>query len=112
MQENRGSLRLLRRAPLRPVLCRSPELFFSWSAAAGLVFGIRRAMPATAEKRLDAFASHASIFLGLTFVFYPTLSLMQFKAYVCESYDMGSDGEVRLLKADLAIDCDKSRYKR
>ena len=76
------------------------------------MFGIRRAILANDEQRLEAFSASASAFLGLTFVFYPTLSLMQFKAYLCETIDMGDQGETRLLSADLSIDCDSERYQR
>ena len=59
------------------------------------------------QKKLQAFTFHGSLFLGLTYIFYPTLSLMQFKGYVCESID-----EERLLSVDLSIDCESSRYQR
>ena len=36
---------------------------------------------------------------------------MQFRGFVCESYDEGNGKERRLLLADLAIDCDSDRYK-
>ena len=71
-----------------------------------LVFGIRRMMLETDEKKLEAFSFHGSIFLGLTYVFYPTLSLMQFKAYLCVQID-----DDLLLSADLSIDCDSERYQ-
>ena len=76
------------------------------------MFGARRLMLATSEQRLQAFSSHNSIFLGLTYVFYPTLSLAQLKGYVCVEYDGGDEGMMRLLKADLSIDCDSDRYQR
>lgn len=63
-------------------------------------------MPANREQQFQAFTSHGSFFLGLTFIFYPTLSSMQFKGYVCESID-----EVRLLSVDLSIDCKSERYQ-
>ena len=59
----------------------------------------------TSEKQLQAFSFHGSIFLGLTYIFYPTLSLIQFRGYVCESID-----EARLLSADLSIDCDSAEH--
>ena len=40
----------------------------------------------------------------ITFIFYPTLSLSQFSLLVCEKYEGGT---IRLLKADLSIDCDE-----
>jgi hypothetical protein len=40
----------------------------------------------------------------ITFIFYPTLSLSQFNLLVCEEYEGGT---IRLLKADLSIDCDE-----
>ena len=64
-------------------------------------------MTSKPEQQLQAFSSHGSFFLGVTFVFYPTLSLMQFRGYVCESID-----EARLLSADLSIDCESDRYQR
>ena len=63
-------------------------------------------MTSKPEQRLQAFASHGSFFLGVTFIFYPTLSLIQFKGYVCESID-----EAWLLSADLSIDCESKRYQ-
>jgi len=76
------------------------------------VFGIRRLFPATPKQRLQALHVHTAIFLGLTYIFYPTLALSQLKGYECVEYDMGDEGEVRLLKADLSIDCDSDRYQR
>ena len=76
------------------------------------MYGARRLMPGTSEQRFQAFSSHVSVFLGLTYVFYPTLSLAQLKGYVCVEYDDGDEGTMRLLKADLSIDCDSDRYQR
>ena len=78
-----------------------------------LVFGIRRLFPATPKQRLQAFSSHNSVFLGLTYIFYPTLSVMQLKGFMCVEYDAGEEeDEMRLLEADLSIDCDSDRYQR
>ena len=63
-------------------------------------------MPANAEQQLQAFSAHGSIFLGLTYIFFPTLSSMQFKAYVCKQID-----EEDLLSTDLSIDCQSERYQ-
>ena len=54
-------------------------------------------------KRQKAFADHAWTFFALAYVFYPTLSFLQFQGLVCVGYD---DEAVRLLKADLSIDCE------
>ena len=64
-------------------------------------------MSSNPEQRFQVFAAHGSFFLGLTFIFYPTLSLMQFKGYLCEEID-----EMKLLSADFKIDCDSERYQR
>ena len=56
-------------------------------------------------RRQKAFSDHAWTFFALAYVFYPTLSFLQFQGLVCVGYDDG-DSEVRLLKADLSIDCE------
>ena len=76
------------------------------------MFGARRLMPATSEQRFQAFSSHTSVFLGLTYIFYPMLSLAQLRGYVCVEYDGGDEGTMYLLEADLSIDCNSDRYQR
>ena len=65
-----------------------------------LVFAIRASVwPAHRPK---GFAQHMTLFLGLTYLFYPTLSLMHFEGFACANFDGGRE---RLLRADLSIDC-------
>ena len=67
-----------------------------------LVYGIRWLAQASDDKRRKAFSDHAGAFFALTYVFYPTLSLLQFRGLVCEEYE---DGEIRLLKVGLNVRC-------
>ena len=67
-----------------------------------LVFAIRRVMSASPAQKLKGFTQHMTIFLGLTYLFYPTLSLMHFEGFACANFDGGRE---RLLRADLSIDC-------
>ena len=47
------------------------------------------------KQRLEAFSDHALIFFFLSYIFYPTLSLLQFEGLICQEFE---DGEVQLLQ--------------
>ena len=72
-----------------------------------LIYGLRTRLRRAQEDH--AFRQHMYTFLMITFLFYPSLSLIQFEGLVCEDYDQG---RIRLLKADLSIDCDDPGYRR
>merc|ERR1719331_2981632 len=65
-------------------------------------------MASTLEQKRRVFSEHMYTFLLLTFVFYPTLSRMQFEGFVCQEFDGGTRS---LLQADYSIDCASPRYQ-
>ena len=78
-----------------------------------IVFAVRRPFESSEEGVLRAFSQHMACFLELTYAFYPTLSLMQFKGFRCDEYKYDDGSEVySLLEADYTLDCNSARYRR
>jgi len=58
-------------------------------------------------RKLHPYSQAMSVFLGIMYLFYPTLTLMGTRALHCTTYD---DGEITLLTYDNSIDCESERY--
>lgn len=71
------------------------------------IYGVRVASSGAKSKIASMYSQHMSAFLIFTYLFYPSLSLMQFNGFTCTNYD-----GLLLLDEDLSIECNSEKYQR